>query len=182
MSKKKAEKEKEENPIFIYLGAKDGRKIKVRRKYVKEVGLIKDMFEVAETDYEDEEIPDNFIIPLPNAPYEALEKLVEYYTHHWGNEAERIPKPIFFSLDDYISTWDKSFLDDLDIPELIQLILCANYVNAPELLNLCTAKVGSMLLDNNPEQIRKTFGIVNDHTPKEEKIIKQEGIWCSLYK
>lgn len=46
------------------------------------------------------------------------------------------------------------------------------------LLDLCCAKVASMIKGKTPEAIRKTFNIVNDFTPEEEAAIIAENKWA----
>jgi S-phase kinase-associated protein 1 len=55
------------------------------------------------------------------------------------------------------------------------LLLAANYLDIKSLIELCCAKVATMIKGNHfiyligktPEEIRQTFGIVNDFTPEE---------------
>ena len=42
------------------------------------------------------------------------------------------------------------------------------------LLDLTCAKVASMIKGKTPEEIRKTFNIVNDFTPEEEAQVREE--------
>ena len=50
-------------------------------------------------------------------------------------------------------------------PSLPQMILAANYMDIKSLLDLCCAKVASMIKGKTTEEIRKTFNIKNDFTP-----------------
>jgi len=45
------------------------------------------------------------------------------------------------------------------------MILAANYMDIKSLLDLCCAKVASMIKGKTTEEIRKTFNIKNDFTP-----------------
>ena len=38
--------------------------------------------------------------------------------------------------------------------------------------------VASMIKGKTPEDIRKTFNIVNDFTPEEEAQVREENKWC----
>ena len=64
---------------------------------------------------------------------------------------------------------------DVDQEVLFELILAANYMDVKALLDLCCAKVASMMKGKTAEQIRKTFNIVNDFTPEEEAAIIAEN-------
>lgn len=63
----------------------------------------------------------------------------------------------------------------MDQEVLFELILAANYMDVKALLDLCCAKVASMMKGKTAEQIRKTFNIVNDFTPEEEAAIIAEN-------
>lgn len=61
---------------------------------------------------------------------------------------------------------------------LRRLILAANYMDIKPLLDLTCATVASMIKGKTPEEIRKTFNIVNDFTPEEEAQVREENKWC----
>lgn len=61
---------------------------------------------------------------------------------------------------------------------LFELILAANYMDIKPLLDLTCATVASMIKGKTPEEIRKTFNIVNDFTPDEEAQVREENKWC----
>lgn len=61
---------------------------------------------------------------------------------------------------------------------LFELILAANFMDIKPLLDLTCASVASMIKGKTPEEIRKTFNIVNDFTPEEEAQVREENKWC----
>ena len=61
---------------------------------------------------------------------------------------------------------------------LFNLMLVANDLNIKPLLDITCAKVASMIKGKTPEEIRKTFNIVNDFTPEEEAKVREENKWC----
>jgi S-phase kinase-associated protein 1 len=67
---------------------------------------------------------------------------------------------------------------DVDQEVLFELILAANYMDVKALLDLCCAKVASMMKGKTAEAIRKTFNIVNEFTPEEEQAIIEENKWA----
>eukprot|EP00501_MAST-03F_sp_TOSAG23-6_P001210 GSMAST32.ASY1.ANO1.1254.1 assembled CDS len=97
-------------------------------------------------------------IPLPNVKSEVLGKVIEFCKHH-------IEKPL-----------KSSKMEDVEL--LFELILAANYMDIKSLLDLTCAKVASMIKGKTPEEIRKTFNIVNDFTPEEEAKVREENKWC----
>merc|ERR1711939_1090527 len=44
--------------------------------------------------------------------------------------------------------------------------------------DLACATIASMIKGKTPEEIRKTFNIVNDFTPEEEAQVREENKWC----
>ena len=60
---------------------------------------------------------------------------------------------------------------------IFDLILGANYMDIKPLLELASSKVASIIKSKTTEEIRKTFNIINDFTPEEEKQIIKENKW-----
>lgn len=73
--------------------------------------------------------------------------------------------------------WDVNFVK-VDQGTLFELILAANYLDIKPLLDLTCKTVAYMIKGKTSEEIRKTFGIVNDFTPEEEEQIRRENEWC----
>lgn len=67
--------------------------------------------------------------------------------------------------------------DTLDQAQLFNLILAANYLNYPQLLDATTSVVAAMCKNKSPEEIRQTFNIKNDFTPEEEAEVRRENYW-----
>ncbi|RYQ80728.1 hypothetical protein Ahy_Scaffold1g106941 isoform C [Arachis hypogaea] len=61
--------------------------------------------------------------------------------------------------------WDAEFVK-VDQATLFDLILAANYLNIKSLLDLTCQTVADMIKGKTPEEIRKTFNIKNDFTPR----------------
>lgn len=117
-------------------------------------------------------------IPLPNVQKETLAKIVEFCQHHVNDPMPEIEKPLKSqNLADSVGEWDAQFID-VDQSMLFSIILAANYMDLPSLLDLSCAKVASMIKGKTPEEIRRTFNIVNDFTPEEEAQVREENKWC----
>ena len=66
------------------------------------------------------------------------------------------------------TTWYADFVDkDLD-PFIYDLLLAANFMDIKPLVELCCAKIGSLMKNKSIQEVRKLFNIVNDFTPEEE--------------
>merc|ERR1712146_57499 len=80
-----------------------------------------------------------------------------------------IEKPLkSANMHEVVSEWDASFVD-IEQELLFELILAANYMDIKSLLDLTCAKVASMIKGKTPEEIRKTFNIVNDFTRRRRR-------------
>jgi S-phase kinase-associated protein 1 len=153
----------------IRLVSQEDEKFEVPKKVALQSELVKTM---AEGDREETDIP------LPNVKASVLKKVVEYMRYHADNPAKEIEKPLkSANMAEVVSQWDADFVD-VDQELLFELILAANYMDIKPLLDLCCAKVASMIKGKTPEQIRKTFNIVNDFTPEEEAAVIAENKWA----
>jgi len=153
----------------LKLISNEGEKFELPKKVAIQSELVKTMAEG------DKEAVD---IPLPNVKASVLRKVVEYMRYHAENPAKEIEKPLkSANMAEVVSPWDSEFVD-VDQEVLFELILAANYMDVKPLLDLCCAKVASMIKGKTPEAIRKTFNIVNDFTPEEEAAIIAENKWA----
>jgi len=153
----------------LRLVSSEGEKFEVSKRIAVQSELVKTM---AEGDKDEDNIP------LPNVKSSVLRKVVEYMRYHVDNVARDIEKPLkSANMSEVVSQWDADFVD-VDQEVLFELILAANYMDVKPLLDLCCAKVASMIKGKTPEQIRKTFNIANDFTPEEEAAIIAENKWA----
>lgn len=76
-----------------------------------------------------------------------------------------------------VENFNAAFLEELKTEELFRVILAANLLDIPCLLDLGCKKVADMIRGRSTEQIRLLFGIVNDFTKEEEEAIRRENAW-----
>ncbi|KAL6289552.1 hypothetical protein ACE6H2_007062 [Prunus campanulata] len=110
------------------------------------------------------------VIPLPNVTSSALAKVIEYCKKHHKEDTDVKNK-------ETLKSWDTEFVK-VDLHELFDLILAANYQDIKSLSDLTCQTVVDMIKDNTPEEIRVIFNIENDFTPEEEKKIRKENEWA----
>lgn len=118
-------------------------------------------------------------VPLPNVPGKILSKVIEYCKFHVDNsrDANKPSSSQGVKSDEEVKTWDADFMK-IDQSTLFEVILAANYMNIEALLDLACATVANMIKGKTPEEIRKTFNIVNDFTPEEEEEVRRENQWA----
>jgi S-phase kinase-associated protein 1 len=122
--------------------------------------------------------PDEVNFMLPNVTFEVLLRVCEYMNHLKSCCPTEIEKPLQSSMmETMVSKWEADFIE-VDQQVLFDLILAANYMDIPSLLNLACAKVASMIKGKTAEQIRTTFDITNDFTPEEEDAVRVENEWA----
>ncbi|KAI3631219.1 hypothetical protein MIR68_000603 [Amoeboaphelidium protococcarum] len=156
----------------IILKSSEGQEFKVDRDVAEKSQTLKHLIEDV---VEDQSIP----IPLPNVTGPILAKVLEYCEHHRNDmqaasEDQDPSKPQQWEESD---EWDVNFVK-VDQGTLFELILAANYLDIKPLLDLTCKTVAYMIKGKTSEEIRKTFGIVNDFTPEEEEQIRRENEWC----
>lgn len=145
--------------MMIKLVAED-QTIQVKEEVAKKSMLIKNMIE--DTGGDDE-------IPLMNLRMPILVKIIEYCEYHKNDNPAEIEKPLrTTNLAELVDSWDAKFIEVENMEELFEIIQAANYLDIASLLDLACAKVASLIKGKTPEEIRKTFNIINDFTPEEE--------------
>ena len=98
--------------------------------------------------------------------------------HSTSGRSIAIQKPLVSpNLVEVVGEWDADFVS-VDQEMVFEIILAANNLDIPSLLDLACAKVASLIKGKTPEEIRETFNIVNDFTPEEEAQVRAENAWC----
>lgn len=103
----------------------------------------------------------NDLVPLPNVKGDVLAKVITYIQNDDNSQPEFL----------------KGFFD-VDQPMLFSILLAANYLDIPSLLDTACAHVAGMITGKSPEEIRQTFGIKNDLTPEEEEKLRADNAWA----
>ncbi|KAH9611827.1 hypothetical protein KSS87_015786 [Heliosperma pusillum] len=156
----------------ILLKSSDGEDFEVDEIVALESQTIKFMIE--------DDCADN-AIPLPNVTAKTMSKVIEYCKKHVeaaaAKTADTTSTTADVAGDDELKKWDEEFVK-VDLNTLYDLILAANYLNIKDLLDLTCQTVADMIKGKTPEEIRKTFNIINDFTPEEEEEIRKENQWA----
>uniref|UniRef100_A0A0E0LZ46 SKP1-like protein n=1 Tax=Oryza punctata TaxID=4537 RepID=A0A0E0LZ46_ORYPU len=107
-------------------------------------------------------------IPLVNVASNILAKVVEYCNKHAATEAGG---------EEELRKFDAEFVN-IDKNKLFELIMAANFLNVPCLLELTCQHAADLIKDMMPEQVREIFGIEDDFTPEEEAEVRKEYAWA----
>lgn len=107
------------------------------------------------------------IVPLPNVRSDILQKVIEWATYH-KDDPPPLPDDDESKLDetgrlrtDDIGDWDAEFLK-VDLSTIFELLMTSNYLNIKGLMEVVCKTIANMIKGKTPEEIRKTFNIVND--------------------
>ncbi|KAG2282900.1 hypothetical protein Bca4012_051575 [Brassica carinata] len=109
-------------------------------------------------------------IPLQNVTGKILDKVIDYCKTHVEagpiDEDEEAKKKL--------KIWKAEFMK-VDLDTISELILAANYLNLPGLLDLSCQTLADYIKDKTPEDVREIFKIQNDFTPEEEAAVRKEN-------
>ncbi|XP_023223003.1 S-phase kinase-associated protein 1-like [Centruroides sculpturatus] len=144
----------------IKLQSSDGEIFEVDVEIAKASVTIKTMLEDLGMDEDEEDV-----IPLPNVNSVILKKVIQWATYHKDDPLPPEDDENIEKRTDDISSWDADFLK-VDQGTLFELILAANYLDIKGLLDVTCKTVASMIKGKTAEEIRNTFNIKNDFTPK----------------
>jgi S-phase kinase-associated protein 1 len=157
---------------LVHLFSQEGEPFEVSLDVVKMSELVKTMYDTEQPEDEVQEIP------LPNVKSSILSKVIEFLTHYKGEPMTEIKKPLKSSnMNEVVQEWYADFVN-VEQETLFELILAANFMDIPPLLELSCATVASMVKGKTSEEIRQHFNIVNDFTEAEEAQIREENKWC----
>ncbi|XP_052184516.1 SKP1-like protein 1 [Diospyros lotus] len=108
------------------------------------------------------------VIPLPNVDSRTLAMVIHY--------CERHGDPLVKQAD--LKAFDNRFVQK-DQATLFDLLIAANYLQIPALLDKVAQKIANMIEDMSPEQVRRFFNIKNDFTLEEEgEEIRRQNDWA----
>ena len=138
--------------VFITLISSDNKKVDVDKKGALMSHLLKEM--ISNSKSKDEPIP------IPEIRFDILNKVAEYLNYYSNKMPKEIPKPIpSANLDDFISQWDVSFINTIQLDNLYDMINAAGYLDIPSLLNLCCAKIASLMKGKTAKELITQYNL-----------------------
>ncbi|KAL7718220.1 suppressor of kinetochore protein [Entamoeba marina] len=155
-----------ESGNLITLVSNDNEKFEIDIAVAKDIGAVRNLLE----DFENERN-----IPITQANKETLKKIIDFIVHHHS----------YSFLDNTqqkseLTSWDNNFFD-MDLQKLYELIIVANVLDVQQLLDLGCKYIANLIKGKSVEELRSTFGIVNDFTKDEEEEIKQKNKWLEEF-
>jgi S-phase kinase-associated protein 1 len=105
-------------------------------------------------------------ILLPEVTTMILQKVIEFCQHYREEPMYEIEKPIKSTrIADLVQNWYADYVD-VEQVVLFELINAANYMEIQPLVDLGCATIASMIKGKTPDEIRKTFKLVNESAPE----------------
>lgn len=143
----------------VTMVSSDGVKFCVPLDAATQSVMIRDMID----DMAAEDIGD---LPLPNVDAASLSSVVKYAVkHHNDKHAD-------------LRGWDAEYVGSMSTSELFNVVLAANYLNIPPLLDLTCQAIADLIRGKTADEIRQILGIINDMTVEEEEEVKRENQWA----
>ena len=153
----------------IKLVIKDNKELEITKKQAELSELLKQ----AINDY-----PKESSFPLNEIDEKNGEKIKEFLIHFDGVAPAEIEKPLTSNdMKSLTDEWSANFVDKMNLEDLVNLTVAANYMGINSLLDLCCAKIASLCKDKSEEEIFKTFNITETFTEEEKNKIKEENKW-----
>ncbi|KAJ1406863.1 putative Skp1 family protein [Ochromonadaceae sp. CCMP2298] len=137
------------------------------------------MSELMSTMLNEDDDDEDMSIPLPNVSALILAKVIEFCKMYVAEKMTEFEKPLKDAdLSKLVQTQFAEFITSLDNDSLYHLTLAANYLDIPQLLDLCSARIASYIKGKTVEEIRCNLNIVNDFSPEEEAQVREENKWA----
>jgi len=191
----------------VTLNSQEGKDHVVTEEVAFMSGLVRSLLRGAEDEDEDEDLdegaaagsrtPESRTIPVPNVKSTTLDKVIEFCKHHCDvKDTKDELLPAEFEASDSIAAPLKSAsLRECGIPqwyvtfvaiaegtepqkeEFYDLILAADYLGIPPLLNLTCAKMASMMKGKTVHEIRDTFEIGECTEESMADVVDAKATW-----
>ncbi|KAK3220377.1 hypothetical protein Dsin_014347 [Dipteronia sinensis] len=111
-------------------------------------------------------------IPVCNVTGQTLAMVIEWWNKH---EIGAV------SDDKELKEWECQFVTidgKSSRDNVYDLLMAANYLNIPTLLDRCTSAVAEAIKGKSTEEIREFFDIKSDFEEKEEEDLRKENQWA----
>ena len=158
-----------EESKIIKLITKEGKEIEI----TKDAAVLSELLKQKINDFPDEEK-----FPINEVDEKMAEKVKEYLSHFNGTAPPEIEKPLKSNnMKNVTDEWSANFMNRMSFDDIISLSEAANYMGINCLLDLCSAKIASLIKDKSEEEIKKEFKIKQSFTEEEKNKIREENKW-----
>lgn len=119
-------------------------------------------------------------ILLKSVNAQALQRIIDYSTHHNFSPPSRLKKPVVSNQirENFTDEWDAQFIESIPENEIIELIMASNYLDMKSLLDSCLVKIACNFRDKSVDEVQKEYDIQEIFTSEVEEKLKQEYSWA----
>jgi S-phase kinase-associated protein 1 len=157
-----------EESLHLILISSDGGRFNIDKKSAEKSGLLKGLIVDFKVDAE---------IPLQDVSGDILEKIVEYLVYYKDKKPKEIPRPLQNpNLLEVTDKWDVDFIYGITLPQTVEMINSANFMDIRSLLDLACARIACIMLEKPVDEARRILGIECDMTDEEIKEYDQYKI------
>lgn len=106
-----------------------------------------------------------------------FEYVRQYLEYHENVEPNEIPKPLTSNdLSNVLDSWDYKFVSSMDKSrsDILLVLITANYLQIESLVMLMAAKLGSIMMNKTPKEIRAEFGVTAEFTAEDEAAVREK--------
>jgi S-phase kinase-associated protein 1 len=112
---------------------------------------------------------EEMVFKISNISIEMMNIVEEYLRHHNGNTTPEIIKPLPTLKMNEVKTedekllneWDVDFVMKFELKDLIKVIEAANYMDVKPMLDLCCARLATIIKGEKIEDLEKMFDNLN---------------------
>lgn len=166
---------------LVTLVSSDGREFMISFPAIEPCRLIKDA--LAEDIYDSYTSSDSHLkemnvkIPILNVDSECLTHIV-IFLNHYSKDPIQISKPLRgeTAQDVVQNEWYMSFLNQLTQEDIFKLANAANYMDIPDLFDLCMVHISASIMGRSSEEIRLLLGLPS-LSKEEERRAREEHPW-----
>ena len=140
--------------------------------FFKELGIEKRVFVISRAAAEDcEFFKHNLESPEIRIPEEArirdyvLEKVIEFLEYRASHPEQKElmnKEALDRSRTDNLTEYDRNFIESLDTPTHLRVLLAANFLNIPPLLVIAQKHLANLIKSRQPEEIKTFFKIPDE--------------------
>ena len=113
-----------------------------------------------------EDVDDDTNIPVPNVNAKCMRCIIDMMTLYNGEDDKGSKEKI------------KASVKDFDNDTLFEVLLAANFLNIPIIVDTMCQVMADMIKGKSPEEIRKTFNIESDWEPEEYERVRKTYSWA----
>jgi len=154
---------------MVTLESGDGELVQMPISHAIMSGTIDNML----SDIDDEE---DSPIPIPNVSGKILRKIPDFCKNNSDVPRELTDEQKLEMRTKPLEGWNLEFVN-VPLAILFEMILAANFLDIPPMLDVCCKAVAEMIKGKTPQEIKKIFGVEGEFTEEEKRKVLIDNPW-----